>query len=87
LPAQAATAIALTSSNYDVNKTYLVTLHGGTASEQNFVVNLLEVTMDDSTDIYDDAFNMAHLLLGSPDVEIQYYVAGTDNIATKLELK
>ena len=81
------TGIALTSSNYDVNKTYLVALDGGTASEQNFVVNPLEVTMHDSTDIYGDAFNMAHLLIGSPNVEIQYYVAGTDNIATKLELK
>ena len=80
-------AIALTSSNYDVNKTYLVTLDGGTASEQSFVVNPLEVTMDDSTDIYDDLFNLTHLLMGSPNVEVYYYVDGTDNIATKLKLK
>ena len=81
------TAVALTSNNYDVNKTYLLTLDGGTASEQNFVVNPLEVTMDDSTDIFDDAFNMTHLLMGSPSVAIRYYVAGTENIVTKLELK
>jgi hypothetical protein len=81
------TGIALTSSNYSVNKIYLVTLDGGTAFEKNFVVDPLQVTMDDGTDIFDNAFNLTHLLMGSPDVTIRYYVAGADNTATKLELK
>ncbi|RDH85205.1 MAG: hypothetical protein DIZ77_13105 [endosymbiont of Seepiophila jonesi] len=81
------TGNTLTSTNFDVNKSYLVTLDGGTATEQNFVVNPLEVTMDDGTDVYGSGFNMTHLLVGSPNVEIQYYVSGTDNMATKLELK
>lgn len=81
------TGIALTSSNYSVNKIYLVTLDGGTAFEQKFLVNPLEVTMDDGTDIFDDAFNMTHLVMGSHSGTIRYYVAGTDNIATKLEQK
>ncbi|HED19461.1 MAG TPA: hypothetical protein ENI74_08175 [Gammaproteobacteria bacterium] len=81
------TGTALTSSNYSVNKIYLVTLDGGTSSEKTFVVNPLGTTMDDSTDVYGDAFNMVDLLAGSPNVEFQYYVSGADNIATKLELK
>jgi len=77
----------LTDVNYDVNKTYVVTLDGDTASEKHFLVNPTTVIMDDSTDVFGDDFNLTHLLTGSPLVEIHYYVDGEDNIATKLELE
>lgn len=81
------TGIPLTGSNYDVSTTYLVTLDGGTASEQTFVLNPLEAFMDDNSDVYGKAFKLTHLLTGSPNVEIHYYIAGTDKITTKLGLE
>jgi hypothetical protein len=84
---QGGSAEPLRSDNYVATKTYVVTLDGGTGSEKSFVVKPTEVIMDDSTDVYGDDFDLTHLLIGSPLVEIYYFTEGDTNIATKIELK